>query len=229
LRGFAAPLVRLAFSPTGRWLAAAAFERPLRIAIWSTAVPAAAPKLLSDPRGSAISQLAFSPDERRVAASDLANCTRVWTIDGERPEPPVCEPKDVPGPPAWNPRTGELAVGWLSGKISVQQVGAGRGRRLLEHHRNQITALGFDPAGRWLVSASSDGALVWWDTATWSVIGETREPGGSFVRDLAVSLDGAMLATLDQGGTRLSVWPLDAGEWARRAMRLGGGPVAGRP
>jgi WD40 repeat protein len=229
LSGFVAPLVRLAFSPTGRRLAAAAFERPLRIAVWSADAPAAPPKVLSDPRGGAISQLAFSPDERRVAASDLTHCARVWTIDGGRAEPPVCDADDAPGPAAWNPRTGELAVGWLpSGKISIQQVAAGGGRRLLEHHRVSISALKFDPAGRWLVSASSDGMLLWWDTATWSVIGETHEPGGSFVRDLAVSPDGTSLATLDQGGTRLSVWPLDADKWARRAMRLGGAPATGR-
>jgi hypothetical protein len=174
-------------------------------------------------RRGALSQVAFSPDERRLAASDLAHCARVWTIDSGRAAPPVCQPDDVPSPPAWNPRTGELAVGWLSGKISVQQVAAGRERRLLEHHRASISPLGFDPAGRWLVLASSDGTLLWWDTSTWGVIGEAHEPGGSFVRDLAVSPDGATLATLDQGGSRLSAWSLDPDEWARRAKGLGGG------
>jgi WD40 repeat protein len=227
LRGLETTIARVAFSPSGRRLAAAGTERPMRICIWSTATPAAMPTILGDREGALVSDLAFSPDERQLAASDLSRCARIWTIETRKAASAICRPDDEPGPQAWNPRTGAFAVGWLSGRISIHATADGRApQRWLVRHGASIRALGFDPSGRWLVSASGDGAVLWWDAATWNVVGEMQDPDRSFVRALAVSPDGASLATLGQGGSRLSVWSLDPAEWARRARRLAGAPPA---
>ncbi|MCB1128020.1 MAG: WD40 repeat domain-containing protein, partial [Verrucomicrobiae bacterium] len=82
--------VQVAYSPDGRWLAAAcaelAFRRlPLLLLDTTTAQPPPFRLALED----GICQVAFSPDSKRIAASDEGGMMRIWSLVDGAPLTPV--------------------------------------------------------------------------------------------------------------------------------------------
>jgi WD40 repeat protein len=222
LPGFEAKLWRGTFSPSGNALAVASFDRPLRVAIWDTARPAAEPRILDAPDGTAATAIGFSRDESLVAVTDLHSCIYVWRIAAPASRIFRCDPSETLGDFDFDPSGSRLAVGSLSGRIKILFISpAGlHEERTLEGHRESTTALAFDASGFWLTSASKDGELRFWETKTWQPVGATRDPDGSFVRDIVAGPGSGRVAVLTQGGRRISVWDLDPNRAAILAERL---------
>jgi WD40 repeat protein len=64
----------------------------------------------------------------------------------------------------------------------------------LRDHPGPVRGVAFDPGGRRLASASSDGTVRIWDLETGQAVLSLREPSG-FLESLALSADGKLLAT----------------------------------
>jgi WD40 repeat protein len=222
LPGFEAKLWRGAFSPSGRVLAVGSFDRPLRVALWDIARPAADPRILEAPDGAAVAAIGFSRDESLLAVTDLRSCVYVWRVAAPSSRVTHCDQSESLGDLDFDPAGSRIAVGSLSGRIKVLLVSkAGlREERTLEGHRDSITALAFDASGLWLASASKDGELRFWDTTTWQSVGAMHDRDGSFVRDIVAGPGDGRVVALTQGGRRVSVWDLDPDRAARRAEPL---------
>jgi WD40 repeat protein len=83
----------------------------------------------------------------------------------------------------------------------------------MEGHKSWVNAVAFDPAGKTLISGSSDGTVKVWDVAT----GECRQTvvaSKAEVRSIAISSDGAIVAAGLRYGT-IKTW--STADWADRA------------
>jgi WD40 repeat protein len=223
LPGWSAKLAHVAFDAGGGQVAAAAFDRPLRIAVWDLNAPGATARYLEDAAGSAVTDLAFSPDGRVLATADLGSCVHAWMVATARMLPPFCDKEGMPGRLAFNADGSMLAVGETNGG-RVRLFRLRREERLepaavLEGHHEGVTAVAFAARGALIVSASRDGTTSIWDVASGLPIASIETPGDDFIRDLAVAREGRWFAALAQGGRRLSVWPLDLEVWTQAAER----------
>jgi WD40 repeat protein len=62
-------------------------------------------------------------------------------------------------------------------------------------HKDPLTATAYSPDGRWLVTGSRDGRILWWDAASYQRSGEITLPDKAPVLALAFDAQGKTLAT----------------------------------
>jgi WD40 repeat protein len=95
LTGFSNIVYFVAWSPDGRTLAAASFEKTIRL--WDVANPEA-PRPLATLTGSAdaVLTLGWSPDGRTLAASGLDSVIRMWDTDPGRVASEICAVAGTP-------------------------------------------------------------------------------------------------------------------------------------
>jgi WD40 repeat protein len=104
---------------------------------------------------------------------------------------------------AFDPAGRRLASGGLHGRIQVWSVADGARLQSIDAHHDRITGLAWLDDGR-LISADHSGWLLVTDVVTASALTRMRLPA---VDDLAVSPDGAWVATIDAGGIRKLALP----------------------
>jgi WD40 repeat protein len=175
----------VAFSPDGRFLAAAAGPD---VRVWDmSAFAPGAPEPCFILRGHAgsVLRIAFSPDGKRLASASLDTTVKIWefTTSGGRPEAST-HPTKVLTP-------------WLN----------------LAGHKKRVTDLAFSPhGGQWLASASFDQSVKLWDVATGDELFSFRAefPAGPGRAAVSFSPDGRHLAC---GGVDKTVklWDIKSG------------------
>jgi WD40 repeat protein len=203
--------VRIAFSPDGRLLAAAALQEVVLI----DAQQQRRLGSLHDREGR-FNDVAFSPDGRRFAAAGSSGVV-LWSLQRGQPPDVVAAGRDVTSV-AYRPDGRLLAVGELAGTLLLWDL---EGRRAVDPPPGPLAQavgdLAFSPDGRRL-AAGGYPQVVLWDLKqrrrlgaplrTTAGLGGTGEEGPA---TLAFSADGRYLAT---GGADAVVWEPD------RAQRL---------
>lgn len=207
LRGSAATVEAVAFSPDGALLATAGDDGSVQI--WPTADPAADPARLRGHAGAARA-VAFSPDGSTLATAGDDGAVRLWPVG--RPD---AAPATLAGHGAsvralaFSPDGRLVAAGAADGGLLVWRAAdpAAPPARLAGHSE-AVNGLAFTPDGSRLISISDD-----LTARVWSV----RDPApprtlaghADAIQAMALSADGATLATGSRDGAVL-VWRLDA-------------------
>jgi dipeptidyl aminopeptidase/acylaminoacyl peptidase len=99
------------------------------------------------------------------------------------------------------------------GAVTLRRLAGGQILRRLDHPGG-ATSIGFDPAGRWIVTAGYDGVIRQWDMATGRLIRALADHSGT-VWSLSISPDGRHIAS---GGEdrMLRIWRAEDGRLLRR-------------
>jgi WD40 repeat protein len=220
----------VAFSPDGKYLAAAGQIGP--ILVWG--LPGGKPRALPARLGSPSPTLTFSADGTKLAAASDGEAG-VWEVaTGKQLARLRREPRYSRGG-AFSPDLRLLA--WPDFQdVDLWDVAAGKVVRTLADHRGQVQRVLFSADGKTLLAAAS-----WWDKdydphveiRTWDVrTGKVRrtlrDPVG-FLQGLALSADGELLAVAGPeylyGKVRLRVLRVATG---KELGAVGVGAVAGR-
>ncbi|MGE3808236.1 MAG: WD40 repeat domain-containing serine/threonine protein kinase [Gemmataceae bacterium] len=146
-------LFSVAYSPDGKYLAGAGFDRVINVYD-----PGSGKRLHSIPMviEKFVRVLSVAGDR---AATGGNRSARVWDIPSgkEIPSnlPPALGPTFLPG--------GKRVAGWIyaEGRIVLCDVPSGENMLSWRAHAGTIEGLAVSPDGRFLVSAGSDGAVIW--------------------------------------------------------------------
>jgi WD40 repeat protein len=201
----------LAFSPNGRYLAAAD-GKVVRMWDVQTGQEMTVP---FKPHTTNLTCIAFTPDgDRLVAGASLYNdfffpppTVLVWEVKTGKRVLALTHPRGVQRV-AVSPDGKTIAsAGTHDSLIRVWDMESKKEKWILRGHTDGLTGLAFAPGSRWLVSGSHDGTIRVWDATTGSMVRTLR--GHTLgVTDLAFPSDGRRLVSSGLDGT-IRVWEWD--------------------
>lgn len=159
--------------------------------------------------------VAFSPDDRWVAAADGGGGVRVWDAGGDRPVVTLGGHLGPVTVVAASPDGRRVATASADGLVRITALRGGRPPVTLEDHTAAVTALAWDPAGRRLATASKDYTARVWDAETGkpaAVLDHGVNDATSHeVNAIAFAPDGGRLVTACSDG-KVRVWTTATGE-----------------
>ena len=183
----------LAFSPDGKTLATAGYDRVIKL--WDVPTPAAkpTPRLTLTDHSDAVYGLAFHPSGKLLASASADRAVKVWdTAKGKRLYT-LSDPTDWVYAVAWSPDGRHIAAGGADKSVRVWEADADRGKlvRSAFAHDRAVTRLAFGDGK--LFSAGEDRVVKVWDAAK---LTETRVLSGrpQDVLAFAVRPDGKQVA-----------------------------------
>ncbi|MFF4350448.1 AAA family ATPase [Streptomyces sp. NPDC001530] len=205
LLGHTGAVYLTSFSPNGRILATASYDRTVRL--WNVADPTR-PKPLGKPltgHTSWVSSAVFSPDGHTLASAGDDGTIRLWNVRDPSHPQPIGKPLTGHGGTiyllAFSPDGSTLASSSEDHTVRLWDVGdPGRAKALgrVTGHTDAVRSVAFSPDGRTLAAGSDDGTIRLWDMA------EPRHPvpihgvltgHTDTVHSVAFSPDGRTLAS----------------------------------
>jgi WD40 repeat protein len=190
----------VAFSPDGRWLAAAGKRGSVQV--WE--IDGWRPHLSLTATGHSMEWLAFTPDSGRLALP-RGGQVEIWDLS-RRELHATLEDRD--GSPvlggAIAPDGHLLATGAKDRQIRLWDLKTGELRTTLSGHQDQVTTVAFAPDGKTLASGSADRSVRLWSLAAPHDAAVLQAHAGK-VRALAFSPDGRVLASGSSTG-EVALW-----------------------
>ena len=160
----AAAIAGVAFSPDGRWLAAARHREVLLL-------DAATGRIEQTLAGAEnpINAIAFSPDSRQIAAAEglpsVVGQVRLWEIDGKESRVFTGHLDSIYAL-AFSPDGTKLVTASYDKLLILWDVASGKELHTLKHHTGAVFAAAFSPDGKALVSAAADQTVKVWSIET---------------------------------------------------------------
>jgi WD40 repeat protein len=130
-----------------------------------------------------VTQLAFSPDGRKLAAATgiaaISGAVHCWNLAGDS-APMLFEGahRDLVYSVRWSPDGCTLATGGYDSKIVLWDAASGKPVRSLTGHNGAIFSLAFSPDGTLLASASADQTIKVWRVRDGERLDTLKEPQG---------------------------------------------------
>jgi serine/threonine protein kinase/Flp pilus assembly protein TadD len=155
-----------------------------------------------------VTDLALSPDGRRLALAGGDGVVRLWDVAQHKEVLALQGHTGRVNAVRFSPDGKTLASGAEDRTVKVWDLATGKPVRRLAAHR-AVSAVAFSPDGKLLLTAGKDGQARLWDARSGKALAETpwsTEP----ILDAAFSPDGGFLLTTSSGAAR--TWAVPAGK-----------------
>lgn len=202
----------LAFSPDGATLAVGMAGVSSEIGLWRVE-DGSLVRWFSGRKEADVLQLAFSPDGRWLTARLQDGHLALYNVELGNELLSLSNVRLADGPMAFSPDGKTLATTGDQHVLHLWDVATGEDRLATpEAHQGGVRAFAFLDGGRRLVSGSDDRTVRLWDLATGRPTRTLAHDG--WVRSLAASVDGSLLATASSypGRGKVYLWDLKRGQ-----------------
>ena len=210
--GHSGEVSSLAIDPGGRWLASlgGGKERAIRVGAADPSLSLAelAREVAVLPFGAtSLTTLAFSPagDGRMAFAGGRDQTVKIWDGRSFWSSLAAGTVDDRARAVAIHPDGTYRAVAWLDGSIEIKNLAATAAPRILPTLGATVHALAFQPRQRYLVAASDEGSLTFWDIGGGEPAVRVQAHPRGAVFALAFDPFGRLLATAGADGM-VRVW-----------------------
>jgi WD40 repeat protein len=171
-----------------------------------------------------ITDVAFSPDGKLLATSDVGGQIRIWQVADGQQVLTFQGHSDWISSIAFSPDGQLLAVsGSSEATVKLWEVNTGQCVRILQGHKYWISSVAFSPdsaavatlgaSGQTLASGSDDHTLRLWDANTGQCL-HVLQGHTNHVRSVAFSPDGQLLASGSNDST-VRLWEVNTGQCVR--------------
>ncbi len=224
LRGHPAAAKCMAISPDGRWIASGHFDG--KVVLWDVQTQERVRVLQGDSSAdSTVRHLAFSHDNRWLAASAGRNGVNVWQVVDGRLWRTISVHQDRVRAVSFSPRSNLLAVALANRSVRIWDLSADSEPVNIDAARQvkncQWSGLVFSPNGEHIAAAARDESARVWNAATGDQILSLHH--GASNPALAYSPNGRRIASISRSVIKL--WDAESG----RALHTSNGtPEFGR-
>jgi WD40 repeat protein/energy-coupling factor transporter ATP-binding protein EcfA2 len=206
LRGHEGPIYSVAFSPDGRRLATASFDKSAKI--WD----AETGKDLMTLTGHEgwVWSVSFSPDGRRLATASMDKTVKIWDAETGKELMTLRGHEGPVWSVAFSPDGKRVATGSDDKTAKLWDAQTGKELMTLRGHEDKIESVAFSPDGRRLATGSDDKTAKLWDAQTGKELMTLRGHEDK-VESVAFSPDGKRLATGSDDKTA-KLWDAQTGK-----------------
>jgi WD40 repeat protein len=212
-------VMSVAFTRNGKTLASGGSD----LVLWE--VSTGEKRSVAVPFGSTAESVAFSPDDKTLAAGSMNNDISLWDVETMKPpRPPLKGHTDWVSSVAFSPDGKTLASGSADKTTVLWNVSTGQREILPLNHTEIVSSVVFSPDGKILASGSWDDTIILWDIDNHKILYTLENgPEDGAVYSLAFSPNGRTLASGNDDS--ISFWNTSNGQRSGSTLHKHGGAV----
>lgn len=219
LNGHTGHVCSTSFSPDGRRIVSASYDKTVRIWDCLTGQCIKTLNKHSEPVFSA----SFSPDGKRVVSASDDNTIRIWDAETGELLKTMAEHSSFVRFAAFNSNGKQIISHSYDNTVRIWNAESGQLIRTLEGHTRPVIDAAFSPDEKHILSVSTDETLRLWDTEV-RQYGRTLTGHSDAVTSAAFSPDGKRVVSASKDST-LRIWDFSSGQ-VLRTMREHTGTVS---
>jgi WD40 repeat protein len=204
LRGHTDAISSVSFSPDGKHIVSAAWDKTVRI--WDAQTGRQVGQPLEG-HTKLVNSAAFSPDGKRIVSASMDHTVRIWDAQtGRQIGQPLEGHTDAVNSAAFSPDGKHIVSASYDNTVRIWDAQTGRQiGQPLEGHTYWVNSAAFSPDGKRIVSASSDKTVRIWDAQTGRQIGQPLEGHTDMVFSAAFSPNGEHIVSASYDNT-VRIW-----------------------